>query len=212
MKSKRLAVISGIGTCLTAIAVAVSCFGNNDANGSRYNLQPDTSGKIIASINAPPDRVIPQVLGDVLYESTCVIIGEVIDYEVVSWERASVAGFKSTMYYTIASIKVIETITGESPFGGTILYRQVGSPEAPWHTQVKVGETCVFMLRYLESVDQYGPTLFEESVWYINGKNKLTSMSDRLFCAKYDGVDLGILIEDIHELQAKRPQWFMNSN
>ena len=193
------------------MAASVSCRGDNSTSESRYNLNPDLSGKIIASNYVPISRWMPQTLGDTLGWATCVIIGEVIDEgKAASEDITSATGFSYSMYYTVAGIKVINTIAGEPPSSDMIRYRQVGSPEVPWHTQVKKGEICVFTLVYHENLDQYMAAAFEESVWYVDGKNKLTSMSDQPFAAKYDGVDLNIFIEDIHEALVQIAQ--LNNN
>ncbi|MCL2679282.1 MAG: hypothetical protein FWF18_03220 [Dehalococcoidia bacterium] len=210
MKNKKVVASCVLSVCLIAMlaTTAVSCHGNNDAGESRYNLNPDVSGKVIASNSAPINRLVPQILLDTLSFATCVIIGEVVDDGVVTTtEMLSLTGFSYEMYYTTANIKVLDTIAGEPPSGDIIRYRQGGSPEAPWHTQVKKGETGVFILFYREQIDQYMAAAFEESVWYVDGKNKLTSMSDQPFAAKYDGIDLGILIEDVKEAFALAEEW-----
>jgi len=209
MKAKRLAIFSCIiGACLiTTVAPSVSCRGSdvaqidNSVSESRYNLDPNVSGKRVASNYAMWDRVVPATLAGAMGASTCVIIGEVGDSIVTSTELTSASGFTNTMQHTIASVKVLETITGKPPSSDVINYRQVGEGDYSWQTKVKKGEICVFILVYLEEIDQYMATAQEESIWYVDGKNKLTSMSDQIFAAKYDGIDLSVLIEDILEFQ-----------
>lgn len=196
-----------ISVCIiVTTAVSASCQRSqiaqtdDPASIPRYNLNPDVSEKIVASDYAPWDRMIPQTLDGALGGgSACVIIGEVGDSTVTTTGLTAASGFAFKMAHTIADVKVIETIAGSPPSSDIISYRQIGSPEVPWQTQVKKGDTCILILYYLEDIDQYMTTAQEESIWYVDGKNKLTSMSDKLFAAKYDGIDLSVLVEDIHE-------------
>jgi hypothetical protein len=55
-------------------------------------------------------------------------------------------------------------------------------------------------LDYIKDIDQYRATYVEESIFYLNENNKLKSMSDKLYCARYDGIDLKILKEDIKKI------------
>jgi len=176
-------------------------------NDLRYNPNPDLSKKIVGSNNSFMSRMMPQILYDVYASSTCVIIGSVLDDStVVPTELESVSGFSSKIYHTIASIRVLETVSGTAPSSDIIRYRQIGSDDYILQTKVKKGETCVFILKYFQDIDQYMATAFEESIFYLDGNNRLTSMSDQLFAAKYDGIDLRILLEDIQEMQDRQGQ------
>lgn len=107
-------------------------------------------------------------------------------------------------YHTIAKIKLIETISGNAPSGDIISYRQLGPPDMDTlQTKVKKGDTCVLILKYFQYIDQYMATAFEESVFFVDGKNRLTSMSNQVFCARYDGIGLNILVEDAIEKQER---------
>ena len=168
-------------------------------NESRYNSNPDISGKVIGSNAGLMSRVRPQILDDVFAEATCVIIGEVIEDDLVVETSLSIG----SVYHNIARVRVIETISGEPPTGEIIYYRQLGTPGSDTlQTKVKSGQTYVFIVKYFEEIDQYMATAFEESIFYIDSDNKLTSMSNQLFCARYDGIDIGVFREDaviIHE-------------
>ena len=207
MKRKMVSILSCI-TCaclLMMTIVSASCQGNDSTQGeSRYNLNPDLSEKVMASKNTPMEHVINRTLSGVLGASTCVIIGKV-DFSIVTpTEVNPLICYAFTPYHTIASLKVLKTIAGTPPSDNTIQYGQIGSPEDPWQTQVKSGEVCVFILTYLEDMGWYKATALEESIFYVDENNKLTSMSDQPFAAKYDGIDLSILIDDIQELWETR--------
>ena len=160
----------------------------------RYNASPDISSKVIASNNSIICRMIPQVLEDVIYNSSCVILGEVVE------EDSDIFYAK---YHTIAKIKVLKTIAGVKPTEKYIYYRQMGGYDPNnvyMQTKVSKGDVCVFILQYNDFSSQYIATAFEESVFYVGEDKRLTSMSDQLICAKYDGIKIDVLEEDVKKI------------
>ncbi|MCL2679792.1 MAG: hypothetical protein FWF18_05920, partial [Dehalococcoidia bacterium] len=132
MNWKKLSgLISVVVVCLAMISVT-AC---SSPNESRYNPNPDVSGKVIGSDNDFISRVIPVILNDVLYSSNCVIIGEVLDDNVVE-SKLEVPWGTMPWYHTIASVKVLETISGEPPSSDIISYRQGGVGDS-YQTKVK---------------------------------------------------------------------------
>ena len=202
MKNKKtLSIVSIVtGLCLVlAIALAVVFWGNKPNNENRYNPNPDVSSKVVGSNNGFMTRIMPVILDDVLFNATCVIIGEVVDDGIL---ESSLQENSGGISHTIAKIRVIDTISGIAPSRDIISYRQIGRPGSDMlQTKVKKGEACVFVLQYFHDLDQYLATSFEESVFYLDENNMLVSMSDQLFCAKYDGINILTLSEDVQEIQ-----------
>lgn len=207
MKRKKAVLFSCvISICLIA-AVIIMLFPFLERDKPRYNLSPDVSKKTVGSRDSPITRMMPRTFDDVFAEATCVIIGKVIE-DGVRKEGDRSWSVKRTdltlMAYTTAIVEVIEVIAGEPPSAGIILYRQFGFAGNDWmQTKVKKGETYAFILMCLRNANQYMATAFEESVFHIDEKNRLTSLSDQLFCARYDGIDLGVFIEDVKEMQER---------
>ncbi|MCL2679765.1 MAG: hypothetical protein FWF18_05770, partial [Dehalococcoidia bacterium] len=88
-----------------------------------------------------------------------------------------------------------------------ISYRQGGVGDS-YQTKVKKGNTYVLVLIYSNSLDQYMATSFEDSVFMVDGKNKLMSLSAQPCCARYDGIDLSILIEDVRQDRIDNAVWY----
>ncbi|MCL1807374.1 MAG: hypothetical protein FWG31_06700 [Oscillospiraceae bacterium] len=201
MKKRKLALIfSFISVCILLLSITLFSQQENDmyADESRYNMNPDVSGKVVGSRNGLMTRITPVILDDVLAEATCVVIGNVIDGGLaISTNIGMGSGYEGTIYHTITKVQVLETIVGKPPESKIINYRQLGIPDDDmWQTKVEKEKTYVFILKYFKELDQYMATAFEESLFMVDKNNKLTSVSDRLFCAKYDGIDLGVFTED----------------
>jgi hypothetical protein len=180
----------------------ISALGCETDDIPRYNLNPDVSNKRVASSYAPMSRLVPESLDGVTLWATCIIVGEVIDDGTADIVTIENVGFSIAI--TIAKIRVIETIVGETPSSDIIYYQQLGIADIEsgmdtFITKVRKGDTCVFLIRYHEKTGRYTANDFEECVFYVDKKGNITSMSDQLFCAKYDGVSLAIFIEDAKE-------------
>jgi len=204
MKKKMILVcICSVGIlCTVLAAVLISTnYVSNDNKGaeSLYNPDPDVSGKVVGSRSGSASRAMPRCLDDVIFEATCVVIGKVVDDGTTTVTEIDAGfGITNTLHHTIAVIEVSETLVGECPAGDLIRYRQIGSAgDDRMQTKVEEGKTYIFILKYFDEIDQYMATAFEESVFYINEESKLLSMSDLIFCAKYDNINIAVLIKDL---------------
>lgn len=85
MKKKNIVIISWVVSfCLITTTVIMLFFqGSDSKNQPRYNENPDISKKVVgSSSNGFMSRAMPQRLDDVFAESTCVIIGEVLEDDI----------------------------------------------------------------------------------------------------------------------------------
>ena len=194
---------TALAACLCLLLIIGSgllVYLNNSLNTPRYNTDPDISEKIVGSRNSLASRAMPVIFDDVFAEATVVIVGTVIaeTEEPTELDMFSITG---TIYHTIVDMDVLETIAGDPPANNTIKYRQIGRSGNDFgQTKVENGITYVLILKYFELIDQYMATAFEESVFLVNEDNSLLSLSDQLFCARYDGIQLSVLIEDIEAI------------
>jgi len=195
MRYKKKIIVSSV-IILSLLTVAASVFlfhGNTSRVEARYNLNPDVSQKTVGSRNSYLTRLMPQLLDDVIYDSTCIVVGKVVDDEVTEVTKLEYG----SIYHNIASVEIIELISGQMPSSEVIRYRQLGMAGSDMlQTKVERGGTYIFILKYFDDVDQYMATAFEESIFHVSENNRLYSMSDQLFCAKYDGIELSTFIED----------------
>jgi hypothetical protein len=195
-------IILFVSFILLLIASLIAC------SATRYNANPDLSKKVVGSKSEMLDPVIPQSFEDVVAYASDVIIGTVIDNGALG--AFSISGIKeidqayadatglSSIACTLTSIKVEKVIMGDIDADSTITYFQVGKPGSDdCQTKVKMGEYILIMLRPSDTKNVYFAGNGEESVFYINESNKLTSQADLLLCARYDGTPLDTILEDI---------------
>lgn len=178
------------------------------SSGHRYNENPDVSRKYVGSDHGIIDRELPVSFDHLLVSATTVIIGEVLEDDILytfdpfgsgTPNSEKIALLRNSGKGTIAKVKVLETIAGAKPSQEIVDYYQLGEPKNDLNqTKVKTGQKCVFILRYSENKKRYSSTSYEDGVFLLEENNKLTSMSDKPFCARYDGIDLDILIEDVN--------------
>ena len=171
-------------------------------------MNPDISQKTIGSNNGPISRFLPGKFDDVLAQATTVIVGEVIEDDIlytfdllgdnVKPDVDKPLTIKGAGKGTIARVHVLKTIAGIEPSQDIIQYYQLGAPETnTLQTKVEKGRKYILILKYYPETDRYGATAFEESVFLMDSSDKLISMSNLPFCARYDGIDKKILIEDV---------------
>jgi len=175
---------------------------------SRYNNNFDISTKIVGSKSFFVDSIIPENMDQVVAHATDIIIGTVTDdgsagtysysgIKEIDEKFAEITG-SSKLICTLSNIEVEQVVMGDIQNGSTIVYFQIGTPgDNQGQTKVKKGDHILIMLRSSDSEGVYFAGNGEESVFYLDKNNRLTSQSDFAICARYDGISLDILIEDI---------------
>ena len=201
------------GGCILAVAL-IATVGLLNVNKSVYNENPDLSQKIVASKSFFPDQVQVETVDDLLKSTELIIIGEVIsDGEEEAFniygsgeaaeELANAAlknGNNPYMPSTISKVRVLETIYGDMPENSEIEFFELGSPNIlDFQTKVQKGEKLIMLLRPSDTEGMYYASNVEHSMFYLDGEDEITSMSDELICARYDGLSKEILIQDLQE-------------
>jgi hypothetical protein len=183
-------------------------FATYACQNSRYNNNPDIASKGIESDSGISDRIVPTSMEQVVAHATDIVIGSVADdrqsgtfsisgIKAVDEKIAGVSG-SAQSDCTLSKITVEQVIMGDLELYSSITYFQLGSPgNNKGQIKVKKGDRILIMLRPSDTDVIYYAGNCEESVFNLNDHNRLTSQSDFLICARYDGIALDILLEDI---------------
>lgn len=193
-----------IVTCFFCVVILLSLFGC--AKESRYNETPDLSKKVVGSDNLMATRVPLKSVTEMAELSDIIVTGTVVsDSEVIQFnssgndEYAAAAAEKGINVYipaTIATVKITKMIDGNLT-DETIQVFQLGEPHtADMQTKLENGDSVLLMLSefdngYYQSVD------LENSVFYVDENNQLTSMGKEMMCAQYDDRPVSLLLEDL---------------
>jgi hypothetical protein len=168
-----------------------------------YNMNPDTSQKIIGSKSISPvfDRIIPKNLEECVQFADLIVIAKVVSPGTTKmvefpFQKGSEMIDKSTgqpVKYSVCSsqLQIERVIYGKDP-GEIITLSQLGPSDSNnGETKVKNGDKMLFILRKVDSTTNknvYSNVFAEDSMFLIDENNKLTSLSDNLTVAKYGGL------------------------
>ena len=186
------------------VAVLFSLFGC--AKESRYNEAPDLSKKVVGSDNLMTTKVPLNSVSDMAKLSDVIVTGTVVsDSEVIQFnssgneEYAAAAAQKGINVYlpaTIATVKITKIIDG-SPADETIQVFQLGEPhKADMQTKLENGDSVLLILSEFDN-GYYQAVDLENSVFYVDDNNRLTSMGNEMMCARYDNRPVSLLLEDL---------------
>ena len=189
---------------LFCAVVLLSLFGC--AKESRYNEAPDLSKKVVGSDNLMATKVPLKSVAEMAKLSDIIVTGTVVsDSEVVQFnssgndEYAAAAAEKGINVYlpaTIATVKITKMIDG-SLADETIQVFQLGEPHtADMQTKLENGDSVLLMLSEFDN-GYYQAVDLENSVFYVDANNRLTSMGKEMMCAQYDGRPVSLLLEDL---------------
>ena len=74
----------------------------------------------------------------------------------------------------------------------------MGKPDVPdLQTKVKKSQKLVMILRNSDKEGVYYANKAERSIFYVDENDNLTSMSDEIICARYDGISIRVLENDL---------------
>ncbi len=206
--TKKLLAAAGCIVLMAGVITGSLLFLNRDT--SRYNENPDLSQKIVGSkvFNNSGDSLPNETIEDIFDFTEYIIVGEVVsdgvadqfnmfgDNEVSKADLE--AGIDPYIPCTITKIRVEESILGDIPEGSEISFFQLGVPESDGgQTKVKKGERLVMGLQGPNEAGQYLSGDVENTIFYLDENNKVTSMSDELLCARYDGTSKDFLVKDL---------------
>lgn len=199
----------GIPFIVIALVAAITMLYFN-ANKVAYNEHPDLSIKTVGSIKTSPliDRIPIETIDQLTKGVQLIVIGTVLDdgtessFNMFGNDEAAKAakskGINSGAACTLSKIKIEEVIVGEKPQSDTITLFQHGKPGVTdAQAKVKKSEKVLLMLTKFEEPDTYLATSLEDSEFYVDEKNTLRSMSDIKVCARYDGLAVDVLVNDL---------------
>ncbi len=196
MKHKLIAM-------LLTIAVIMAVTGcQRDSGEVKYNDDPDLSGKIVASGKSSPES-LEQMLDrvDVIVTVSISDDGKIAD---VDEDPYKLTCFLTPPTLTEAEIE--ESIYGDLNKGDKISLIQCGLPgENDYQTKVKKGERLVLLLERRENGVYVSP-FYEHGMFYLDEKDKITSMSDAPICARYDGLHKNVLKNDLLEAMPEKQE------
>lgn len=214
---KKKIIITVLMLVLLLVAIVPSVYESTKI--VNYNMTPDLSAKVVGSKNMSVDRDDPKTTDDLVFLSQLIIIGTVLDdgklssYNVIGndaiAQEIESRGISTTAACTLSQVRIDRVIAGEKPKSDTITLFQLGKPGvADIQTKVKKSEKLLLILRKTGEEDQpqYDCMDWENSVFYIEKGNKLLSMSDQMACAKYDGLPLDKLIDDLKTSFSNKPK------
>ena len=189
---------------LFCAVVLLSLFGC--AKESRYNESPDLSKKVVGSSNMMATRIPLKSVAEMADLSDIIVTGTVIsDSQVIQFnssgndEYAAAAAEKGINVYlpaTVATVKITKVINGNFS-DETVQVFQLGEPHtADMQTKLENGDSVLLMLSKFDN-GYYQTVDLENSIFYIDEGDRLTSMGKELMCARYDGRPVSLLLEDL---------------
>ena len=225
MKLKRKILIPAIAISL-AVLVGAGVL-TYRAIYPPYNMHPDLSRKVVGSISIIGTRIEPTEMETLVDYADLIVIGTALDDGTLSWfdTTGGSEGLKEKYgeentkgQATLTKFRIDQLIAGEAPESKMIQIFQLGAPGTlEWQTKLKKGDKVYIMLRdYLLEDSIYLTADGENSVFYIEKSNKLTSMSALMLCARYDGLPVSRLTTDVkktkkyREVLGKKTGWVKN--
>lgn len=209
MSKSKIATITLISALILAVGVIQI---TNKSKTVQYNTNPNISSKVVGSEKVNGFRIPSSSMDELLDYAELVVVGEVltegntkkIPLNASSEQNAKfMAQFSKLPTYEVvdADFKVNEVIYGDSTLEGTtIKFSQLGrAGNDDYQTKAKKGNQMLLILRKAEEENTYASVDFEDGMFLVdkNENNKLLSLSKNILVAKYDGLDLKVLKDDI---------------
>ena len=198
--------------------------------GYTYNENPDLSSKVVASQYGLPmlDRDPNPSFEQITYEFDCVAVAEVLDdgtqhkYDIskiepgkpsigyIDWETVQELGedyFTPDKYNygicTYSKLKIEKVIAGKAPESDVIDLFQLGFPgKNDSQTKVRKGDRIYIIMNKLFAPENlYGSNDLENTIFYLDENDRLTSMSNIDACTRYDGLPMEALTKDLMETE-----------
>ena len=184
-----------------------------------YNEAPDLSQKVVGSKGGFGDFADYPSLDtedDLVRVAEVIIVGEVIgDGEASKFNMYGDETFAKQMLEmgrdpymncTLTRIRVEETIYGDLAAGSEFDLFQLGIPDSDaGQTKVQKGERLVMLLRGdMDKDGTYYSANVEHTMFYLDDNDTVTSMSDELVCARYDGTSKAFLIRDLLDAMERK--------
>lgn len=202
-------LFTSIGCVIAATILATGC--SLSTIGNTYNENPDLSRKVVGSKSAfalsemEPIKTIDDLVDDPEIE---IVVGEVISdgekqqFNMYGDEEAAQQelemGRNPYMPCTITKVRVEESIYGDFSENSEFELFQLGVPDDDGgQTKVKNGERLVMLLRPSGIEGRYYSCNVEHTMFYLDENDMITSMSDELICARYDGTSKNFLVKDL---------------
>lgn len=195
---KKLIIIFVI---LVAVVGLISSCSENEV----YNMNPDTSKKVIGSKSLLLDRLPIENTEQLMRFSDLVVIGNVVSEgklitETIGTEEVFKAkGADINIELTEIDVKIDKILYGKVS-SDIIKIVQVGKPNSDiGETKIKKNKKVLLVLsKDNDKENIYSSVDFENGIFEIID-NKLMSYSDNKNIAKYDNISVDILIKDIKE-------------
>ena len=196
--------------------------------GYTYNENPDLSSKVVASqyglpmLDCDPNPSFEQITCGF----DCVAVAEVLDdgtqhkFNIskivpggfpieIDWETVQELGedyFTPDKYNfnicTYSKLKIEKVIAGKAPESNVIDLFQLGFPgKNDSQTKVRKGDRIYIFLNYLEPEGIYNSKGLENTIFYLDENDRLTSMSNIDACTRYDGLPMEALTKDLMETE-----------
>lgn len=178
----------------------------------QYNTNPDVSSKVVGSEKFEAFRIPSSSMEELLDSADLIILGDILTNGNNKEKTINASSEQDTKFmaqfsklptYGVvqADVKVKEVIYGDTQLEGTtIKFSQLGrAGNDDYQTKAKKGNQMLLILRKAEEENTYASVDFEDGMFLVdkNENNKLLSLSKNILVAKYDGLDLKVLKDDI---------------
>lgn len=178
----------------------------------QYNTNPDVSSKVVGSEKFEAFRIPSSSMEELLDSADLIILGDILTNGNNKEKTINASSEQDTKFmaqfsklptYGVvqADVKVNEVIYGDTQLEGkTIKFSQLGEAgNDDYQTKAKKGNQMLLILRKAEEENTYASVDFEDGMFLVdkNENNKLLSLSKNILVAKYDGLDLKVLKDDI---------------
>ncbi len=201
-------IVSSISLGVVSALLFVGC--NSSQDSVSYNMSPDNSKKIVGSSKVREMMSLAKIdsVDKLANYADLIVIGTVesdgvtttAEWPKIQGEKTeSVEMERDPVTVTHTKIKIEKTLFGEAD-SDTITLLQLGKAGSDQgETKVKKNKKMLFILRKSQNGNEtvYSSVLYEDGLFEIDSKNKITSLTNNIVEAKYDGLDKDILIKDI---------------
>jgi len=192
---------------VTLIGCGIAFF---SSKSTIYNTSPNISAKVVGSEKLSTYRIPFNSIDELVSKSDLVILGEVIsdgttikqNFNLPDPAKSKLNTLKSgsdktsTITVTQATVKIDKVLYGDT-YLEEIKFDQLGKAgNDDFQTKVKKNQKVILALKK-NTNDSYASVDLEDGVFSVNENNKVFSFSKNIAFAKYDSLDLNVLIEDI---------------
>jgi len=135
------------------------------------------------------------VVGTVMDNGSPIVYDVSIDMPVLDEKLRKNSGAGLPLEYdTVTRVKIDQLIAGEAPSSKFFNFVSLGPAE---QSPIRKGEKWLFILAREERDGTYCSVDFENGLFYVNKDGTLTAMSGNMICARYDGLPVSSLTDDI---------------